>query len=170
MPYKIYKTRTYIAGAWDEDADAIEQLYKWKNSDHWSFDFVDAHEFKQSRDTSNACSIKRSLCDRMQHSKIFVLVVGSKTDDVKSGSCFYCDDYHNGRCISGNNVSFDGFLEYECKKAVRDGMKIIVLYNSCHILKQWCPDILRDRGIHVAMKNFSGWNYSKVKQAFDYYS
>lgn len=25
-----YRTRTYIAGSWDEDDDAISKLYKWK--------------------------------------------------------------------------------------------------------------------------------------------
>lgn len=24
-----YRTKTYIAGEWDGDSDAIEQLYKW---------------------------------------------------------------------------------------------------------------------------------------------
>ncbi len=165
----FYKTRTYIAGAWEEDNDAIKQLYKWKDSDYWSFDFVDAHELKQSRDTSNSCSIKKSLCDRMQHSKIFVLIVGRKTCTVKSGSCQFCSHYYNGRCYKGNNVSFDSYIDYECRKAVRDNMKIIVLYNSCYVFKDWCPSILRDKGIHVAIKDSYGWNYQKVKNAFDAY-
>lgn len=25
-----YRTKTYIAGEWDHDRDAVEQLYKWK--------------------------------------------------------------------------------------------------------------------------------------------
>lgn len=29
-----YRTRTYIAGSWDEDDDAISQLYKWKESNY----------------------------------------------------------------------------------------------------------------------------------------
>lgn len=163
-----YRTRTYIAGAWDEDGDAIDQLYKWKNSNYWSLDFVDAHEFKQSRDTSNACSIKRSLCDRMQHSKIFVLVVGSKTNTVRAGSCFYCSHYYNQRCYSGGTVSFDSYIDYECNKAVRDDMKIIVLYKARFVWKDWCPEVLRDKGIHIPMlKDDFSWDYAKVKQAFD---
>lgn len=165
----IYRTRTYIAGARDEDEDAINQLYKWKNSNYWSLDFVDAHEFVQSRDTSNSCSIKHSLCDRMQHSKLFVLIVGPKTNKVKSGSCLYCSHYYNGRCYSGNSLSFNSFIEYECDKAIRDGMKIIVLYNSSYVCKDWCPQIIKYKGIHVAMKNAYGWDYTKVKAAFDYY-
>lgn len=27
-----YRTKTYIAADWDGDKNAVEQLYKWKNS------------------------------------------------------------------------------------------------------------------------------------------
>lgn len=165
-----YRTRTYIAGAWDEDFDAISQLYKWKESEYWSLDFVDAHELTQSRDQSNFCSIKKSLCMRMEHSKLFVLVVGPKTTKVRAGSCYYCDHYFNGRCYKGYSYSFDSFIEYECKKAVRDDMKIIVLYNSDEEMKEWCPEILWDKGLHIAMKDWAGrWDYYDAKKAFDYF-
>ncbi len=162
-----YKTRTYVTGAWDEDADAITQLYKWKESNYWSLDFVDAHEFKQARDTSNPCNIKKSLCDRMEHSKLFVLVVGPKTKSVNSGSCRYCSHYFNNRCYSGGNVSFDSFIDYECSKAVRDHMRIIVLYNSNYVFKDLCPEVIRNYGIHIPIKNSYGWDYYTVKNAFE---
>ena len=164
---QTYRTRTYIAGAWDEDFDAIQQLYKWKDSNYWSLDFIDAHEFKQARDDSNPCNIKKSLCDRMQHSKLFVLIVGPKTKSVRSGSCSYCEHYFNGRCYSGGSLSFSSYLDYECEKAVRDNMDLIVLYNSIFTFESWCPDILKNRGIHVPMKCLDGWNYTGVKKAFD---
>lgn len=43
MIYGTYRTKTYIAGAWDQDKDAIEQIYTWKKSKYWQLDFVDAH-------------------------------------------------------------------------------------------------------------------------------
>ena len=165
-----YRTRTYIAGAWDEDSDAIEKLYSWKNSDYLLLDFVDAHEFKQARDTSNPCSIKQSLRDRMDHSKIFVLIVGPNTKFVRSGSCAYCKHYFNGRCYSGGNPTSDSYLDYECSKAIRDNMNIIVLYNSSYVHKDWCPDLLKNVGIHVPMKTNGYWDYSAVKNAFDYFA
>ena len=66
------------------------------------------------------------------------------------------------------NVNDVDKLADECT-AVRDNMKIIVLYNSCYVFKDWCPSILRDKGIHVAIKDSYGWNYQKVKNAFDAY-
>ena len=69
-----YRNKTYIAADWDHDKNAVEQIYKWKDSDHWSLDFHDAHEITQARDTSLPCSIKRSLKERMDSSKLFVLI------------------------------------------------------------------------------------------------
>ena len=56
-----YRTKTYIAGDWDGDKDAIDQLYKWKESKYLSLDFIDAHDLHQARDTSLNCSIKSHL-------------------------------------------------------------------------------------------------------------
>ena len=36
----FYRTRTYIAGDWDHDSDAVNQLYKWNDSKHWSFNRI----------------------------------------------------------------------------------------------------------------------------------
>ena len=48
----MIRTKTYIAADWDHDKDAVEQLYRWKNNRGWSFDFADAHELTQARDSS----------------------------------------------------------------------------------------------------------------------
>ena len=72
-----YRTRTYLAGDWDHDKNAIDTLYWWKENKHLNFDFLDAHELRDARDTSLICTIKRSLKDRLDHSKNFVLIVGT---------------------------------------------------------------------------------------------
>ena len=59
-----YRTKTYIAGEWDGDNDAIEQLYQWNDGDKWAFHFIDAHANKQCYDTSLPCTIKNSLRER----------------------------------------------------------------------------------------------------------
>lgn len=40
----VYRTKTYIAGDWDHDRDAVVQLYKWKNGNKWNFDFLYAYD------------------------------------------------------------------------------------------------------------------------------
>lgn len=57
----VYRTRTYIAGDWDHDKDAVDQLHKWNDSNYWSLSFTDAHDLTQSNDGSLNCSIKASL-------------------------------------------------------------------------------------------------------------
>lgn len=167
-----YRTRTYIAGDWTGDKEAIEQLYKWNEGDYWALSFTDAHELMQARDTSLNCSIKRSLKERMDSSKTFVLVVGNKTNDVTAGSCQFCGSYNSwgSYCARGYSIDYRSYIKYECDKAVEAGIKIVVLYNNTNINKNKCPESLRNIGKHVAMMFQGGdgkiyWNYSEIKNA-----
>jgi hypothetical protein len=161
-----YKTKTYIAADWTGDRAAVEQLYKWKESKYLTLDFHDAHEDKQSSDSSLNCSIKASLKDRLDISKTFVLIVGEKTKTVRSGECNYC--YKNNECGNTNNKSF---IEYECDKAVRDKINIILLYNDATVDKSKCPDAVKYIGTHTPMKHIVNgvreWDYQAVKTALE---
>lgn len=180
-----YRTRTYIAGEWDGDSDAIDQLYKWNEGDRWNLHFVDAHGFKQCYDSSMPCTIKSNLSDRMSHSKTFVLVVGSNTKSARKGSCFYyyCGNkrqYFSGDyycSVVGKTYSTESFIDYECRLAynawLKNEMRIVVLYNAASVDKSKCPDILKNVGTHVSMKSYNAiwgrnlYDYSKVKQAIE---
>lgn len=168
-----YRTKTYIAADWEGDRNAVEQLYKWNESKYWDLSFHDAHEMTQARDTSLNCSIKRSLALRLNASKTFVLIVGNNTKSVKSGSCQYCEDYYTDfhMCLRNNAVDLRSYIEYECEKAVRDGLKIIVLYKSFFVNKQKCPEVIRNYGTHIPMfsrdnEGMFNWNYQAIKTAF----
>lgn len=39
----VYRTKTYIAGEWDGEQGAIQQLHAWNSSQHLSLSFTDAH-------------------------------------------------------------------------------------------------------------------------------
>lgn len=170
-----YRTRTYIAGDWTGDKDAIDQLYKWKDSNYWSLDFIDAHDLTQSSDSSLYCSIKASLCERMDRSKTFVLIVGDFTATITKGNCVYCrnfiSSYDGGpKCGHGHSLSMKSYINYECDKALRDGLKIIVLYNKTYLAKSLCPSQMKDVGTHVAMKKRDSngnvtWDYESVRKA-----
>ena len=69
-----YRTKTYIAGDWTGDKDAIDKLYQWNTSKYWSLSFTDAHDLTKAKDSSLNCTIKRSLKVRMDASKTFVLI------------------------------------------------------------------------------------------------
>lgn len=170
----VYRTKTYIAGDWDHDHDAVEQIYKWKNGNKWSLDFHDAHELKQARDTSLPCSIKASLKSRLDASKTLVLIVGDHTDSITKGSCQFCNEYSSYFNLCYNNRVIDkrSFVKFECEKAVEANIKIVVLYKSTTIDRSKCPDAVRHLGTHAKMiyKGTDGkyyWDYDSVKKALD---
>lgn len=180
------RTKTYIAGEWDGDKDAIEQLYTWNEGNKWSLHFRDAHKNKQCYDSSMPCTIKNSLRDRMNDSKVFILIVGNNTASTRKGSCAYYNcinkqySYYIGQYICtilGKTYSTDSFVDYECQMAykayLKGEMKIVVLYNAASINKSKCPEILKDIGTHKEMKSYNSfrqayqYDYAKVKSAIE---
>ena len=166
------RTKTYIAGDWDNDIGAIDKLYEWKNNGWLALDFYDAHEVTQARDTSLCCSIKKSLRERLDLSHTFVLVVGNQTNKLTKGSCRYCNSYdsYHQTCHRRNTVDFRSYIQYECDTAQKDNMRIIVLYNSEFVNKSLCPEIFRNYIDHVPMlirknDNKLYWNYESVRKA-----
>lgn len=168
-----YRTKTYIAADFDHDKNAVDILFKWKEDGRLSFDFNDAHELTQAKDSSLACSIKRSLKERMDASKTFVLIVGDSTNLLTKGGCQLCGSYNSwtGSCARGHNSDTRSFVKYECEKAVEAGINIIVLYNSTSIDRSKCPESVRWRGYHVPMQYYRNgyyyWDYESVKAIFN---
>ncbi len=167
-----YRTKTYIAGDWTGDKDLIDQIYLWNESNYWSLDFVDAHDLKQARDSSLPCSIKKSLAERLEVSKTFVLIVGNHTKQVTKGGCQHCSSYNswNQYCVRGYHVDYRSYIEYECVKALRDNLKIVVIYNSAKVHREKCPGILRVIGDHIngyyiGEDGKFRWNYQGIKEA-----
>lgn len=74
-----YRNKTYVAFDGDTDMRAYGLMKAWKQNDYTDFNFHDAHDIKQARDTSAEETIKRSLRERMNNSKVFVLLVGQST-------------------------------------------------------------------------------------------
>lgn len=165
------RTKTYIAADWDNDYEVVQKLYEWNNSDYYGLHFLSAHDEKQSRDSSYYCSIKKSLKERMDISKTFVLIVGSKTISITKGSCRYCDRYSSyfSKCLNDRSLDFRSYIDYECDKAIEAGIKIIVIYNSTVVNKERCPEQLRYRGTHIPFYYYLGqvryYNYQTIKKA-----
>lgn len=166
-----YRTRTYIAADWDGDKNLVDKLYEWNDKDNLALSFSDAHQLIQARDSSLPCTIKKSLSTRLGASKTFLLIVGEHTMSVTKGSCQYCSNYSSyWGCNKNNYTHMRSFIEYECEKAVRDGMNIIVVYNSDKIQRSKCPSVLRYTGEHIngLCKGVGGsyyWNYQDIKNA-----
>lgn len=177
----VYRTKTYLAGDWTGDRDIIDKLHEWNNNDHLALSFVDVHELTQSSDNTLNCNIKRSLRNRLNITKTFVLIVGEHTKTVTSGACFLCPYYQrwvtmSPSCSKGYPIDNRSYIQYECEMAAKDydaGLlkNIVVIYNGRKIPdKSKCPDILKDRGTHIGSDclNSQGelcWNYPAIKNA-----
>lgn len=169
----IYRTKTYIAADWTGDNAAVKQLHAWNDNNKLQLSFSDAHDIQQARDNSLNCSIKKSLKGRLDASKTFVLIVGTNTKSVRSGSCQYCASYNSYThyCARSYSVDYRSYIEYECDVAVNDGIKIVVLYNAATVDKSKCPDSVKYTGTHAAMwyrqngENY--WDYQAVKAALE---
>ena len=120
-----YRTRTYIAADWDHDKDAVDALHYWNDNSKYGLSFSDAHDLKQARDTSLNCSIKKSLADRLDASKTFVLIVGDHTNELKAGGCQYCSSYNGywGSCARGHIVDTRSILTLSVKKQFEMDLK-----------------------------------------------
>lgn len=168
-----YRTKTYVAGDWDGDQIVINKLFEWKNSGKYNLSFTDAHNITQARDGSLNCSIKRSLKSRLDVSKTFVLIVGDKTKDLRSGGCQLCQSYNRWTksCARGYSVDYRSYVDYECDVAAKDVANIVVIYNSTKVNKSKCPDSLKEKGIHIPAYYWengkSYWNYQAIKNAID---
>ena len=146
------RTKTYIAADWDNDKDGVDTLkYLLKKNNY--YDFHDAHDAQQSRDTSLYCSVKKSLSERLDMSRIFILIVGDKTNKLTKGCCYNCSNYN--RC--SNSKSNKRYIEFECDKAANDGLTIFVLYKDTKINKEKCVESVRNIGYHLPMIYLNDW-------------
>jgi hypothetical protein len=90
------RTKTYLAGDWTGDKDLIDKLHEWNDSEGLALNFTDVHSLTSSSDATLNCNIKKSLRQRMNISKTFVLIVGKDTKNLRSGSCALCAHYNKG--------------------------------------------------------------------------
>lgn len=74
-----YKTKTYVAFDSGNDMDYYKTLKMWSNNVNIDFILNNAHDLKSARDSSLPESIKRSLRERIQASKVMILIVGKET-------------------------------------------------------------------------------------------
>jgi len=168
-----YRPYTYIAADWEGDSSAVEILQKWNNDYRKSISFKDAHDLVQARDSSLNCSIKNSLASRLDESYKFILIVGDKTKSVRSGGCHLCASYNSYKqfCARGHSIDYRSYIDFECEKAVRDGLQIVVLYNSYSIDRSKCPDAVKWEGTHREMwkieNNKYCWDYDKIASAIE---
>lgn len=131
-----YKNKTYVAFDGDNDIKYYNTMKMWKQNDNIDFNFYDAHDLNTAKDSSSEETIKRKLRERMNESKVFVILVGEHTKNLYK------------------------FVKWEIDTAIKLRLPIIVvnIYGSKKIDYDRCPPVLKDNlSIHI---NF----HSKIMQ------
>lgn len=122
------RTRTYVAFDADSDIRMYRLMQAWHANDGIDFDFNNAHDLTTIRPDSGEEAIKRSLRERMNNSRIFVLLVGEQTKRLRK------------------------YVPWEIEIALKAGLPIIVvnLNGSRQFDATLCPALLHDRlAVHV---------------------
>lgn len=143
-----YRNKTYVAFA-SEDIGSYRLMEAWRDNQHIDFDFYDAHDLYQARDTSTPETIKGRLRERMKNAKQFVLLGSS-----------------HAKRKGGDGTSF---LAYEVATMVKLGLPIVVanLGGSRDIERAFIPRPLLDAGYYTLSVSFQP---KIIKHALDRYA
>ena len=143
-----YRNKTYVAFDADSDIRYYRLMTAWKQSDKTDFNFNNAHDLINIWQHSSEDTIKRNLRERMNNSKIFILLVGEKTKYLYK------------------------YVKWEIEQAIKLELPIIVvnLNGKRSLDSDKCPAVLRDKlAIHVsfnskiiqfALENWSDSHYT----------
>lgn len=124
-----YRNKVFVSFDGDNDIRYYRLMLAWKQSDHSSFNFYNAHDLSSARDTSTEFSIKSSLQIRLRETKVFVLLVGGSTKYLYK------------------------FVRWEIEQALKRNLPVICvnLNGIRYVDMENCPAILRDElAMHVS--------------------
>lgn len=143
-----YRNKTYVCFDGDNDILYYRMMTAWKANDNIDFNFYDAHDLHQCRDSSCEATIKRSLRDRMSNSKILLVLVGENTKNLYK------------------------FVRWEIEIALSMGIPIIVvnLNGSRNYDPDRCPPILKNQlavhipfGLSIVQHAIDAWRDDHVR-------
>lgn len=152
-----YRNKLYVAFDGDTDMNYYLTLKMWRANSNIDFEFHNAHDLNTARDSSLSDSIKAQLRERMQNSKVMLLLAGENTKRLRL------------------------FVPYEIKLARRLDIPIIVanlnkmrVYDSSR-----CPAAIEDgtNTVHIsfeqriikhALENYPGWYHANKRSIRDH--
>ncbi|MFA6184360.1 MAG: TIR domain-containing protein [Parcubacteria group bacterium] len=154
-----YTNKTYVAFDADNDIRYYRLMQAWKKTDGSSFNFFDAHDLNNLMSFSSEETIKSKLRERLNNTKVFILLVGNSTKSLYK------------------------FVRWEIEQASSREIPIIVvnLNNLRYKDSNLCPSILNNElSLHVSFnkaiiaKAISEWpnlheNFKKQGSKTDYY-
>lgn len=128
----VYRNKTYVCFDGDNDMHYYRLMCAWKQNDHTPFSFYNAHDLNTARDSSIEETIKRKLRERLNNSKVFVVLIGEKTRYLYK------------------------FVRWEMEQAISLNLPIIAV-NLNGLRKQdldRCPPIIRENlSVHISFNS-----------------
>ncbi|MDR3563577.1 MAG: TIR domain-containing protein [Negativicutes bacterium] len=124
-----YKNKTFVSFDGDTDIMYYRLMTAWKQNDNTPFNFYNAHDLNSARDTSTEDSIKSQIQERLRNTKIFVLLIGERTQYLYK------------------------FVRWEIEQAIKRKLPIIAvnLNGKRSIDEEKCPPLLKDKlAVHVS--------------------
>jgi hypothetical protein len=153
-----YRNKTYVAFDGDSDIRYYYLMKAWKQNDNTSFNFYDAHDLNTTLDTSTEETIKRRLRERMENSKVFVLLVGSNTKNLRKPYVRYEIDHAiNYYKIPIIVVNLNGSKKCDsnlCPPAARDTLSIHIPFGQ--------------KILQYALDNWTSEHYTHVSNGESY--
>ena len=137
-----YRNKAFVSFDGDNDIHYYRLMCAWKQNDDTPFNFNDAHELTQARDSSMEESIKRSLQLRLANSKVFVLLIGEQTRYLRKFVLWEMEQAL-GLELPIIGVNLNGLRsrdESRCPAAIRDKLVLYVSFNVKvlqHALENW---------------------------------
>ena len=74
-----YRNKIYVCFDADEDMDYYNLLKAWNKNENFDFLMYNAHELNNLRDGSKEQTIKRKLKERLDNSKLMIVLIGKNT-------------------------------------------------------------------------------------------
>ena len=137
-----YCNKTYICFDGDEDIHYYRLMLAWHQSDKTDFSFYNAHDFNTARDSSQEVSIKRQLRERLQNTKVFVVLIGANTRYLTKFVRWEMEQaLALGLPIIG--VNLNGMRQQDgerCPPVIRDELCMYVSFNAAilqYALEHW---------------------------------
>lgn len=137
-----YANKTFVSFDGDSDMHYYRLMTAWKQHDHMSFNFYNAHDLNSARDSSMEASIKAQLSERLRNSKVFVLLIGESTRYLHKFVKWEIEQaIKRGMPIIGVNLNGKRSMDLErCPSTLAPALAIHVSFNAAvmeHALENW---------------------------------
>ncbi len=131
-----YRNKTYVCFDATNDILYYNLMKAWKANDNIDFDFYNAHDYNDVNDTDSEATIKRKLKQRLNNTKLFLVLVGEKTKNHYKYVRWEIEIALNMELpiIVVNLNKIDGIDNNLCPAILKNELAIHVPYNQKDIM------------------------------------